>query len=242
MTSDGWTRGPNARDRLLDVADRLMWERGYEAVGVAELCAEAGAPRGSFYHWWPSKQTLVLTVIERSWERTRQLLFEPVFDRDAPFGEQLDDYVGRLTAHQQRTKRATASVTGCRYGNFAAELATRDGEVRAALEAVFVDCLTAVHAHRVCARPRHRSGWARHGRDQHRARPSRTSPSATHAALRVPTRPSPRPPRRPSVPAPRPRRRIRVAAPHRRARARRLRRDDHRRGRHTARVCAATPA
>ena len=46
MTSDGWTRGPNARDRLLDVADRLMWERGYEAVGVAELCAEAGAPRG----------------------------------------------------------------------------------------------------------------------------------------------------------------------------------------------------
>ena len=131
--------GPNARDRLLDAADRLMWERGYEAVGVAELCAEAGAPRGSFYYWWPSKQALVLAVIERSWERTRQVLFEPVFGRDVPFGEQLDDYVGRLTAHLQRTKRATASVAGCRYGNFAAELSTRDGEVRAAIEAVFMD-------------------------------------------------------------------------------------------------------
>ena len=41
-----------------------MWERGYEAVGVAELCAEAGAPRGSFYYWWPSKQALVLAMID----------------------------------------------------------------------------------------------------------------------------------------------------------------------------------
>ena len=37
------------RERLLDAADRLMWLKGYEAVGVAELCEVAGNPRGSFY-------------------------------------------------------------------------------------------------------------------------------------------------------------------------------------------------
>jgi TetR/AcrR family transcriptional repressor of nem operon len=133
---------PDARERLLEAADRLMWERGYEAVGVAELCAEAGAPRGSFYYWWPSKQALALAMVERSWDRTRRVLFEPVFGRAAPFGEQLDDYVDRLVAHLERTERATGCVAGCRFGNLAAELATRDPEVRRAIEAVFVDMRT----------------------------------------------------------------------------------------------------
>jgi TetR/AcrR family transcriptional repressor of nem operon len=124
---------------LLEAADRLMWERGYEAVGVAELCTEARAPRGSFYYWWPSKQALALAMIQRSWDRTRRVVFEPVFGREASFGEQLDDYVERLIAHLERTERATARVPGCRFGNLAAELSTRDPEIRRAIEAVFVD-------------------------------------------------------------------------------------------------------
>jgi len=116
-----------------------MWERGYEAVGVAELCAEAGAPRGSFYYWWPSKHALALAMIERSWERTKKALFEPTFGRDASFGEQLDDYVERLVARLECSKRATSSVPGCRFGNLAAELSTRDPVVRQAIDAVFAD-------------------------------------------------------------------------------------------------------
>ena len=130
---------PDARERLLTAADRLMWERGYEAVGVAELCAEAGAPRGSFYYWWPSKHALALAMIERSWERTKLALFEPTFGRDASFGEQLDDYVERLVARLECSKEASSSVPGCRFGNLAAELSTRDADVRQAIDAVFAD-------------------------------------------------------------------------------------------------------
>jgi len=42
-----------------------MWLKGYGAVGVAELCEVAGTPRGSFYHWWPSKQALAVSMLER---------------------------------------------------------------------------------------------------------------------------------------------------------------------------------
>ncbi|MEM8925954.1 MAG: helix-turn-helix domain-containing protein [Actinomycetota bacterium] len=41
--------GHDSRVRLLDAADRLMYERGYEAVGVAELCRVAEVKKGSFY-------------------------------------------------------------------------------------------------------------------------------------------------------------------------------------------------
>lgn len=65
-----------------------MWLNGYEAVGVAELCEVAGAPRRSFYHWWPSKQALAMLDHQRRTLRTP--LFEPVFGEDDDPGAQLD--------------------------------------------------------------------------------------------------------------------------------------------------------
>jgi TetR/AcrR family transcriptional repressor of nem operon len=127
------------RERLLDAADRLMWLKGYEAVGVAELCEVAGAPRGSFYHWWPSKQALAVAMLEHRWQTLRTRLFEPVFGGDDDLGSQLDRYGDRLVSYLQRAHRDSGIVPGCPFGNFAAELAPRDAGVRAAVEDVFAD-------------------------------------------------------------------------------------------------------
>jgi TetR/AcrR family transcriptional repressor of nem operon len=130
-------RNVDCRERLLDAADRLMWARGYEAVGVAELCAEAGAPRGSFYYWWPSKQALTLAMLDRAWDRSRRLLFARFEDLSTGFAGQLDAYCDALVANLQRARADCAGVNGCRFGNFAAELGARDPEIRAAVDGVF---------------------------------------------------------------------------------------------------------
>lgn len=129
----------DTRDRLIDAADRLMWQRGYEAVGVAELCTAAGAPRGSFYHWFPSKQALTLAMLQRSWTRLRATLFEPAFLVEAPFAQQLDTYVGLVVAHLRRARREFGHVSGCRFGTLGAEMSTRDPMVGAAIAAIFDD-------------------------------------------------------------------------------------------------------
>ena len=116
-----------------------MWLRGYEAVGVAELCEVAGAPRGSFYHWWPSKQALAVAMLEQRWQTLRARLFEPVFGGGDDLGSQLDRYGDRLVSYLQRAHRDSGTVPGCPFGNFAAELAPRDPGVRAAVDAVFAD-------------------------------------------------------------------------------------------------------
>lgn len=125
------------RERLLDAADRLMWERGYEAVGIAELCAEAGAQKGSFYHWWPSKGALAEAMLDRAWARIRATLFEPTFGGDGSFGARLDAYVDHLVAGLQAGRDERQCVRGCRFGNFALELSTRDLVIRARIAAVF---------------------------------------------------------------------------------------------------------
>ncbi|MGD9752716.1 MAG: TetR/AcrR family transcriptional regulator [Acidimicrobiia bacterium] len=135
--SDAGTR-PDTRERLLDAADRLMWARGYEAVGVAELCAEAGAPRGSFYHWWPSKQALAAAMLQRSWQRVRTEVIVPSFTGPGTLAERIDRYAAVLERNMAEQQRTNGCVPGCRFGNFAAELANGDpvlrGEVALAFE------------------------------------------------------------------------------------------------------------
>jgi len=50
----------STRERLLDAARYLFWERGYTATGMAEILHRAQANAGSFYHFFPSKEALLL--------------------------------------------------------------------------------------------------------------------------------------------------------------------------------------
>ncbi|MEU0789078.1 TetR/AcrR family transcriptional regulator [Amycolatopsis sp. NPDC005961] len=45
----------DTRRSLLDAARRIVLVKGYAAVGINEVLADAGVPKGSFYHWFESK-------------------------------------------------------------------------------------------------------------------------------------------------------------------------------------------
>jgi TetR/AcrR family transcriptional regulator, transcriptional repressor for nem operon len=45
----------DTRQSLLDAARRIVVARGYAAVGINEVLAAAGVPKGSFYHYFDSK-------------------------------------------------------------------------------------------------------------------------------------------------------------------------------------------
>ncbi|RAI64802.1 TetR/AcrR family transcriptional regulator [Pseudomonas fluorescens] len=44
------------RQHIIDVARSLMTHKGYTAVGLTELLTAAGVPKGSFYHYFRSKE------------------------------------------------------------------------------------------------------------------------------------------------------------------------------------------
>src|SRR5882757_3053198 len=52
------------RDRILEAARYLFWEKGYAATGMAEILERAQANAGSFYHFFPGKESLLLAVLE----------------------------------------------------------------------------------------------------------------------------------------------------------------------------------
>jgi AcrR family transcriptional regulator len=62
-------RGARSRGAVLDAAERLIAEQGYEAATVAALVKEAGIPASSIYHYFGSKEGVFLAVMERGAER-----------------------------------------------------------------------------------------------------------------------------------------------------------------------------
>ncbi|TAM06824.1 MAG: TetR/AcrR family transcriptional regulator [Paraburkholderia sp.] len=60
---------PDARERLLDAAEALIYTGGIHATGVDAIVREAGAARKSFYTWFGSKDALVAAVLTRRDER-----------------------------------------------------------------------------------------------------------------------------------------------------------------------------
>ena len=52
------------RRQILDAAQRITAHKGYAAVGINEVLAQAGVPKGSFYHWFTSKDAFGQALIE----------------------------------------------------------------------------------------------------------------------------------------------------------------------------------
>lgn len=129
-------QGP--RDRLLDAADLLMVERGYEAAGVADLCRQADVRRGSFYHFFDSKQQLAIEMLERAWARTRTEVFGDAFGSSHRGAlESIQRYGDLLADSLCAIQARTDAVVGCRVGNLAVELSARDEDIRRHVAHIF---------------------------------------------------------------------------------------------------------
>jgi TetR/AcrR family transcriptional repressor of nem operon len=54
----------DARDNILASGKRLMASKGFSAVGLNEILATAGVPKGSFYHYFASKDAFGEALLE----------------------------------------------------------------------------------------------------------------------------------------------------------------------------------
>ena len=62
-------RSEETQARILDAALKNFSESGYDAASVDDICAEAGVSKGAFYHHFPSKQAVFLTLLNE-WLKT----------------------------------------------------------------------------------------------------------------------------------------------------------------------------
>jgi len=132
-------RQSDARDRLIRSAGELWHKRSYADVGVSEICKHAEVQKGSFYHFFSSKQDLALAVIDESWHRTGVGEIAPILTGPLPPLERLTRFLEGGLARQLELKEATGSTVGCSFGNMVVELATVDDVLRERLARLLDD-------------------------------------------------------------------------------------------------------
>ncbi|HNN95254.1 MAG TPA: TetR/AcrR family transcriptional regulator [Pseudomonadota bacterium] len=59
----------STRDDVLDAVARLLGRYGYGKMSIADVAAEAGIGKGTVYRFFPSKEDLGLSAIDRIAER-----------------------------------------------------------------------------------------------------------------------------------------------------------------------------
>jgi TetR/AcrR family transcriptional repressor of nem operon len=130
-------RSSDARERIVDTACELFYQHGYQAVGVQEICEAAGVKKGSFYHFFRSKQELALAMLDEMWERLRKLEFEPAFRPDLAPLERIERYLELTPEVFAAFRTPDGQLCGCPFGNMALEMSTHDEPIRCKVDAIF---------------------------------------------------------------------------------------------------------
>ena len=68
-------RSQETREQLLASAEKCFSQSGYDATGVAEICADAQMSKGAFYHHFPSKHAVFMALLENWLKQLDQQLF-----------------------------------------------------------------------------------------------------------------------------------------------------------------------
>lgn len=91
------TKKEATRELLLEAATTLLAEEGYAALRVAAVARKAGVSLGGMLHHFPTKEAMVLAVIERLSIRVAHLA-----EQDAPRDEERGDILKRIAESATR--------------------------------------------------------------------------------------------------------------------------------------------
>ena len=123
----------STRDRLVFTALSLFSEKGYQSTSVADILKAANANSGSLYHAFPTKQDLLLAVLQMYRDGIEPMLLAPAW---AGVEDPIEKVFALLGAYR-RSLEITDCFYGCPIGSLALELHEPDPAVREMLAVNF---------------------------------------------------------------------------------------------------------
>lgn len=117
-------RASETRRQIVEVADRLFYEIGYEATSFADIARDVGLSRGNFYYHFKTKDEILDAVIERRAAAVHALLDTWEDAGESP-ADRIRSFVRILV--ENRTK---IMAHGCPVGTLCAELSKLEHAAR----------------------------------------------------------------------------------------------------------------
>jgi TetR/AcrR family transcriptional regulator, transcriptional repressor for nem operon len=131
----------STRDRLIDSARFLFWERGYAGTSMADLLAHADVNSGSFYHFFESKEALLRAVLEGYLHALRPVIVDPAF---AQSPEPVERIFAILAGYRERILQTNCQY-GCPLGRLALEIDPENRPAHRLIAENFQGWIGAIH-------------------------------------------------------------------------------------------------
>ena len=130
----------DTKSKILEAAARLFHEQGYNATGISTILREAGVNSGSLYNIYPSKEALLVGVLERYTELLYPIVMSPV---EAQTEDPLERVFVLLDQYRQWLTPIHFAM-GCPIGNLALEVGDGQPPARALIRQNFEGWIAAV--------------------------------------------------------------------------------------------------
>ena len=126
-------RKTTTRARLINTAAELFRRQGYAQTGVNQIIQEADATSGSFYHFFPAKEDLLLAVVDHIAEVFDTGIFSPAADRS---NDPIEEIFTILDLYRQQLNDGGLTF-GSPMASLSAEVSENHPQARARLAEVF---------------------------------------------------------------------------------------------------------
>ena len=131
----------DVRQHILDTAKPIILGKGFSAVGLTELLSEAGVPKGSFYHYFKSKELFGEALLDSYFSDYHARLHERLTQTGMNAAERLLSY----WTIWLETQSSEGTEGKCLTVKLSAEVSDLSEPMRSALQngtRRIIDCLT----------------------------------------------------------------------------------------------------
>ncbi|MFW5925326.1 MAG: TetR/AcrR family transcriptional regulator [Myxococcota bacterium] len=123
-------RGQATRERILDIMEASVLEKGFGATSIEEVIAEAGITKSGFFYHFPNKNALAKAILHRYMERD-DVLLDDVFNRGHELAEDpLQAFLVGLKLLAETMGNLPQANPGCLVATYSYQESLFDREVR----------------------------------------------------------------------------------------------------------------
>ena len=125
-------KSENVKDSLLKSSYNLFLSKGYNATTVDEICKSTGVSKGSFFHYFKSKEKLGLEVLKWYYAFATKLVMSGSFINES-------DPVERVFSFIDHTESISKQLwgNGCLLGSFVTDLSSSNKKVAVKVSNIF---------------------------------------------------------------------------------------------------------
>ena len=126
-------RQTQTRERLVRTAGELFWSQGYAQTGVSSIMKQARATSGSFYHFFSTKEDLLLAVLDAVGE----LISTDILETAETNSRALSGRISNLTDAYRTRTAPNAPGFGVPVGTLVGELGPDHAEAIRRVEKIY---------------------------------------------------------------------------------------------------------